>query len=224
MPVLPYLTADIGAIRSPFSRRRGVSIGSNATHRSASGRSFGQSPNMPRSSSISAADFAQALGPHTSQGVPSTRPISPSILNSNVGENRVESRYPRCSSDFKHVEHILVASFHTDYGPVMEQQYPDNISDEANALAELMLPDQTHTRSQDWTVFFLHNDAGPSDEPSSPRTRPSSESITVNSDLNDTESDDPPLLYVVNLVNTKEDTSAERYGYPIFASRGYLFC
>ena len=46
----------------------------------------------------------------------------------------------------------------------MEHQFPGAISPDENMLAELMLPDQTHVRQQDWTMFFLHKDAGTSDE------------------------------------------------------------
>lgn len=56
------------------------------------------------------------------------------------------------------MEYILVASFHIDRGPIMEHQYPAAISGDESMLAELMLPDQTHVRSQDWTMFFLHKD------------------------------------------------------------------
>ena len=38
----------------------------------------------------------------------------------------------------------------------MEHQYPGPVDGDEHVLAELMLPDQTHLRSQDWTIFFLH--------------------------------------------------------------------
>ncbi|KAF3145136.1 hypothetical protein TWF703_007720 [Orbilia oligospora] len=80
-----------------------------------------------------------------------------------------------------HVDYILVAEFSIDKGPTMEYQYPAPISGDEHMLAELMLPDQTHRRNQDWTIFFLHKEE------------------------EETE-DDPgqqPLIYVLNLVNTK---------------------
>ena len=46
----------------------------------------------------------------------------------------------------------------------MEHQYPAPISGDESMLAELMLPDQTHVRSQDWTIFFLHKDTSAEDE------------------------------------------------------------
>ncbi|KAG9648816.1 hypothetical protein KCU64_g9662, partial [Aureobasidium melanogenum] len=72
-------------------------------------------------------------------------------------------QYPQDSTE-RHVEYILVASFDIDTGSVMEHQYPAPIGGDEHMLAELMLPDQTHLRSQDWTVFFLHKDQSPEDE------------------------------------------------------------
>ena len=70
---------------------------------------------------------------------------------------RLKSQYPLDSPE-RHVEYILVAEFDVDRGPVMEHQFPGAISGDEGMLAELMLPDQTHLRSQDWTMFFLHKD------------------------------------------------------------------
>src|ERR1700760_1287829 len=66
----------------------------------------------------------------------------------------LRSQYPADSME-NHVEYILVASFDIDRGSVMEHQFPGPISGDEHMLAELMLPDQTHMRSQDWTIFFL---------------------------------------------------------------------
>ena len=55
-------------------------------------------------------------------------------------------------------------------------------------LAELMLPDQAHVRFQDWTIFFLHKEEEESGDP-------------VNQQ---------PLVYVLNLVNTKHDKKEKR--------------
>ncbi|EFE37046.1 uncharacterized protein ARB_04573 [Trichophyton benhamiae CBS 112371] len=80
-------------------------------------------------------------------------------------KRRYKSQYPADSPE-PHVEYILVASFDVDRGPIMEHQYPSAISGDESMLAELMLPDQTHVRSQDWTIFFLHKDnGGPEEDP-----------------------------------------------------------
>jgi len=70
----------------------------------------------------------------------------------------IRSQYPATSTE-KHVEYILVASFDIDRGSVLEHQYPTPVGGDEHMLAELMLPDQTHLRAQDWTIFFLHKDA-----------------------------------------------------------------
>ncbi|RYP57066.1 hypothetical protein DL769_009720 [Monosporascus sp. CRB-8-3] len=76
---------------------------------------------------------------------------------------KLRSQYPRSSTE-KHVEYILVASFDIDRGPVMEHQYPVAITGDEHMLAELMLPDQAHARTQDWTIFFLHKDTTPEED------------------------------------------------------------
>ena len=115
----------------------------------------------------------------------------------------------------------------------MEHQYPGAISPDENMLAELMLPDQTHVRTQDWTMFFLHKDSGANEEDEdarSPRRRRRKEKSTmpnqpptdekdyqpVNSSDESEGSEDedvdegPPLMYVLNLVNTKQDNTVKR--------------
>ncbi|EFX00253.1 protein MesA [Grosmannia clavigera kw1407] len=76
---------------------------------------------------------------------------------------KLRSQYPRGATE-NHVEYILVASFDIDKGPIMEHQYPVAITGDEHMLAELMLPDQTHLRNQDWTMFFLHKDTTPEEE------------------------------------------------------------
>jgi hypothetical protein len=128
----------------------------------------------------------------------------------------------------------------------MEHQYPNAISGDEHMLAELMLPDQTHVRSQDWTIFFLHKDAG-SEECNDDQDAPTpgkgmvgngTEADSPEEDLepstDDEEEDDeesgegPPLTYVLNLVNTKQDTSVKRYvlhaSSSIFRLTGFQWC
>ena len=118
----------------------------------------------------------------------------------------------------------------------MEHQYPGAISPDENMLAELMLPDQTHMRQQDWTMFFLHKDAGNSEEEAAEKlarrkarqrrkaTREAAaaqgeeleEDPSEDNEDEDEDDDDeslnesPPLMYVLNLVNTKLDSSVKR--------------
>lgn len=125
------------------------------------------------------------------------------------------------------MEYILVASFHIDRGPIMEHQYPAPITGDESMLAELMLPDQTHVRSQDWTIFFLHKDTSGEDDDISlkgkgKRKNKNAGSYNRDNDQDpggstDEESSDeedsgegPPLMYVLNLVNTKQDNTVRR--------------
>lgn len=104
-------------------------------------------------------------------------------------------------------------------------------------LAELMLPDQTHVRSQDWTIFFLHKDTSTEeDEEGSTAAKKKrrkraradhdaghnsqeedTDALTDESSDDDGDDDDddggegPPLMYVLNLVNTKQDNTVRRY-------------
>ncbi|EME50151.1 hypothetical protein DOTSEDRAFT_68870 [Dothistroma septosporum NZE10] len=121
-------------------------------------------------------------------------------------------------------------------------------------LAELMLPDQAHVRSQDWTIFFLHKDAGAEEDQDldakRKRRRRRRKAIEAGEELPEDDQDDdedededddedddededededdadldndsddesedgspdgPPLVYVLNLVNTKHDNTIKR--------------
>jgi len=112
----------------------------------------------------------------------------------------------------------------------MEHQYPAAISGDESMLAELMLPDQTHVRSQDWTIFFLHKDTSADDDDESlhEKKRGNKANKSDNGEYDgsddgsaDESSDDeneggegPPLMYVLNLVNTKQDNTVKRYALP----------
>jgi hypothetical protein len=120
---------------------------------------------------------------------------------------------------------------------MMEHQYPVAITGDENMLAELMLPDQAHVRHQDWTIFFLHKDTSQEEEEKQERRkrkRNKAMRITGGLDSEDDEEEDgddldddadwdhvstddepeggegPPLIYVLNLVNTKQDKTAKR--------------
>ena len=63
-------------------------------------------------------------------------------------------------------------------------------------LSELMLPDGAHLRAEDWTIFCLNQ-------------------LTPDPDQDieqQVQTEEKPLLYVLNLVRTKHDASARRYG------------
>lgn len=123
----------------------------------------------------------------------------------------------------------------------MEHQYPAAISGDETMLAELMLPDQAHVRSQDWTIFFLHKDTTAEEEEREARRErrrkrkrrkeglgededeDEGDADEGDEDGDDSDGDDdeseseeehdpdgPPLVYVLNLVNTKQDNTVKR--------------
>lgn len=120
----------------------------------------------------------------------------------------------------------------------MEHQYPVAITGDEHMLAELMLPDQAHVRNQDWTIFFLHKDTSQEEEEAELKAEkrdrrrrrkdraagildPDDAETAEEDDLGESsgeESEDsepeggegPPLIYVLNLVNTKQDKTAKR--------------
>ena len=156
-----------------------------------------------------------------------------------AGMSRLRAQYPADSVE-RHVEYILVASFDIDRGSVMENQYPAAISGDETTLAELMLPDQVHSRAQDWTIFFLHKDTTTEEEEKEARrerrrkrrrrkegqedgeAEPEAEGDDGEDEGEDEGDDDtevtdeeqdpdgPPLVYVLNLVNTKQDNTVKR--------------
>ncbi|KAG0224302.1 hypothetical protein BGW42_005198 [Actinomortierella wolfii] len=94
----------------------------------------------------------------------------------------------------QHVTTILLAEFDIDQGSVLAHQYPSRITSDNHVLAELMLPDGAHLRTEDWTIFFL-NQAKPA---------------PWNGNKALTDNPDGALLYVLNLVRTNHDASVRR--------------
>ncbi|CAB4409813.1 unnamed protein product [Rhizophagus irregularis] len=92
-----------------------------------------------------------------------------------------------------HVTHILLAEFDIDRGSSLAHQYPEATGTDEGLLAELMLPDGAHLRTEDWTIFFLNQKIPDPDK--------------ISTDNNDNET---PLLYALNLVRTKHDKGARR--------------
>ncbi|KAL8866286.1 MAG: hypothetical protein Q9174_006390, partial [Haloplaca sp. 1 TL-2023] len=223
---------------------------------STSGTTGATSNNIDRQTSLSSFPTSRTpSNPSMRNGAPTTTPPQPnrggSISSSGTlstppstkrankpveaprRTGRLKSQYPADSTE-RHVEYILVASFHIGRGPIMEHQYPGAISGDENMLAELMLPDQAHVRKQDWTIFFLHKDSGEEDEKEEGEEAQAKERQASNGTINDTEAkkqgadglnnptdstkdqeemeggEGPPLIYVLNLVNTVQDTSAQR--------------
>lgn len=121
----------------------------------------------------------------------------------------------------------------------MEHQYPVAITGDEHMLAELMLPDQAHVRNQDWTIFFLHKDTSQEEEEAELKAErrrrrkrrkdiaegliepeeedenddennPLDDDSDSSDDSEPTGNEGPPLIYVLNLVNMKQDKSVKR--------------
>lgn len=234
----------------------GVTAAQNVLQRQSSFSSFPTS----RSPSLSTRNNKSARSPQPvtvreSAGSPNSSPnhsrrsslSATRTANQQESNRKIRSQYPSNSPE-NHVEYILVASFDIDRGSVMEHQYPAPISGDEHMLAELMLPDQAHVRSQDWTIFFLHKDTSAEEEAKEERRerrrrrrrkKDGQEGDDTSAELEsqdegdgdpeeadetdddfgeeEEESDDdegiegPPLIYVLNLVNTKQDNTAKRF-------------
>lgn len=148
---------------------------------------------------------------------PSEHPSQPTGPRNGLPERgkKLRSQYP-LESGAPHVEFILVAAFDIDRGSIMEYQYPTPISGDEHMLAELMLPDQVHSRAQDWTIFFLHKEVPEGDGDSDgglemKKTEGSNSEEEPEEDEADLDPlEGPPLVYVLNHVNTKHDSSVKR--------------
>ncbi|TAQ84137.1 S-formylglutathione hydrolase [Chlorociboria aeruginascens] len=196
-----------------------------------------RSPNPPRIDTDRTSD-PSSNSKTPSSGVSSEHSSlsAPRKYNPNAHPRRkLRSQYPRGDGE-NHVEYILVASFDIDKGPIMEHQYPVAITGDEHMLAELMLPDQAHVRNQDWTIFFLHKDTSQEEEEEAEKKEErrkrrqrkkdkaggvdpfsyESEGGEVGDDSDESEESEaeggegPPLIYVLNLVNTKQDKTAKR--------------
>jgi hypothetical protein len=221
-------------------------LGRSKSNSSSRSRQSIQNGHQATSSRATADDYEHnspslhSRSPHSSLASKSlprrpTRPVAP-----------LRSQYPADNPE-NHVEYILVASFDIDRGSMMEHQYPGPISGDESMLAELMLPDQAHVRSQDWTIFFLHKDTSVEDaarEQRKERRRrrrrkkqmaesgeipgdltpddtfnelddiedelAGSDDLDSTDDEGEDEAEGPPLIYVLNLVNTKQDQTVKR--------------
>jgi len=118
----------------------------------------------------------------------------------------------------KHCHFVLLAEFDIDRGSTLAHQYPAPIGHDDHILAELMLPDGAHARSEDWTVFFLKQ--------TSPRARNKRASAmghtsgasgagatapSLNGEAGKPAAGaDTDIIYVLNLVRTKHDNTVRR--------------
>ena len=234
---IPYRPSANGMASSSNGLDRKTSLSSFPASRTSSNQSFGNGTgHMPSRAA------ARRNGSNSStQSVPTpasnTEPTKKFISRST---RKLKPQYPADSTE-RHVEYILVATFDIDRGPIMEHQYPGAISGDEGMLAELMLPDQAHVRNQDWTIFFLHKDTGDEEAEAQAKrlrrerrnkTKEDAEADNAEVDLEGVSGEDleeydqeeeqgeeggegPPLIYVLNLVNTKQDSTVKRCQFPV---------
>ncbi|KAN0065157.1 hypothetical protein ACQY0O_001654 [Thecaphora frezii] len=116
-----------------------------------------------------------------------------------------------------HCRFVLLAEFDIDKGSTLSHQYPAPTGYDEHMLAELMLPDGTHARVEDWTVFFLK----PIKAGETSQTQASSSRQSYRASVDSMQKNDPVrrpdadwssngLTYVINLVRTKHDNSVRR--------------
>lgn len=121
----------------------------------------------------------------------------------------------------------LVAEFDIDKGSTLSYQYPEPVNHDEHMLAELMLPDGVHARSEDWTVFFLpascarfatgHHSNGQSHDTDVHVERGEDQRKDGDRERDRDQgghkkgkAKDEPLIYVLNLVRTKHDNTVRR--------------
>ncbi|SPO26732.1 uncharacterized protein UTRI_04039_B [Ustilago trichophora] len=102
----------------------------------------------------------------------------------------------------------MLAEFDIDRGSTLSHQYPAPTGYDEHMLAELMLPDGVHARSEDWTFFFL--------KPPGARRTALRDTADEGGSSQPNTSTDPSswlshdLTYVINLVRTKHDNTVRR--------------
>jgi len=110
--------------------------------------------------------------------------------------------------------YVCLAEFDIDEGSILKHQYPKATGADEHLLAELMLPDRAHSRSEDWTIFYLNQ-------------TPAVKVLSVRSEESgEKELEDGKLLYVLNLVRTKKDENVRRWAMSLYwgavAAHGFL--
>ncbi|KAH3756862.1 methionyl-tRNA synthetase [Pelomyxa schiedti] len=88
----------------------------------------------------------------------------PSVVASTTSVSSTTTSYattpttttPVSSASGGHVQFLLLAEFDILTGSGVKLQYPYTTGIDESVLAEFMLPDGVHKRSDDWTVFFLN--------------------------------------------------------------------
>ncbi|KZS96252.1 spindle pole body interacting protein [Sistotremastrum niveocremeum HHB9708] len=105
----------------------------------------------------------------------------------------------------QNVSFVLLAEFDIDVGAILSRQFPTPLGTDEQLLASLMLPDGAEKQSEDWTIFLLNQTPLNTVDPLFSDS-PERDSFDRRSSTDDTRD----MLYVLNLVRTKHDTSVRR--------------
>lgn len=89
------------------------------------------------------------------------------------------------------IKYVVYSEFDINKGPLIKQQYPSPIQGDLPFFAELLLPDQIHTREEDWTTVILHKNR-------------------LSGKYQYTPSEKSTPLYILNVVNVRFDDKAHR--------------
>ncbi|GAM21359.1 hypothetical protein SAMD00019534_045330, partial [Acytostelium subglobosum LB1] len=170
-PLSPVLSSSSGSSNapSPIVALTPISASQQA-HRSMPTKSMTQSPTTTSSSSTTSTTSTSSTTSGTrspmSRGSMMIKnpinPASPSMSSSSSSIGTMAMPSPSFTSSNsntaskKNIEYILLAEFDIDVGSKVKYQYPSPTGEDESLLAEFMLPDGSHKRDDDWTVFFLN--------------------------------------------------------------------
>ncbi|KAH9855323.1 spindle pole body interacting protein [Lenzites betulinus] len=104
------------------------------------------------------------------------------------------------ASDAQHCSFVLVAVFDIDKGAKLAYQFPQPLGTDEGLLANLMLPDGAERQPTDWTVFFLNQTPFNTIKPV----------LALDTESKEAEEDGSNMLYGINLVRTKLDSTVRR--------------
>ncbi|KAK9898601.1 spindle pole body interacting protein [Cystobasidium minutum MCA 4210] len=114
---------------------------------------------------------------------------------------------PRNSS--QPCEYVLLAEFDIDEGSMLRHEYPVPTGCDGHLLAELMLPDGAHQRTEDWTIFYLNQTRATTVQKEILAAETGQGSIDDH-EASTTGSSRRDLLYVMSLVRTKHSSAYKR--------------
>ncbi|GAA99631.1 uncharacterized protein L969DRAFT_86901 [Mixia osmundae IAM 14324] len=111
-----------------------------------------------------------------------------------------------------HVAYVLAAEFDIDEGATLRHQIPCETGTDASLLAELMLPEGVHNRTEDWTIFYLNQNPALSVRSPVPESNGFTTSRANGAAQANEAVKSDKVLYVISLVKVKKDDTVRRGG------------